>query len=493
MLSAAERLRADLGEAPASEGVRVKATKTNTDTTIFSVANDADTRRVLDALGLARTDTKRGEKVTCPGCGNGPDDGNDGALVSDHGIKCLHATCAHVGPAGKPGFRGNVDIVMATNGCSNVEAAKWICQQLVCEQPVGDDEPPPTDDWIPLDESAPDAPPAEVDAAPCWQVLDVGQIFGPLPPMVYLVEALDLCAGAPGLWAGGGYSAKTVAAQSAAVAIATGQSVWGSFAARQGRVLHLDYEQGERLTRERYQRIAAAMLVTPHDIGDRLALVSMPTVYLDQLTAEPRLMDLLRGFDVAFIDSLRAACPNLEENDSGARVVLDMLNRVSNATGCVVIVIHHARKPSKEAPGGSRASIRGSGAIFDACGSVLVFDGPKGEPVRVTHEKARNSGRTVDDFEITVSDVDIDGNPRAGLQVVASALAPSTTEPSEAQRQLMDRLVEALRTEGPAASKTALANRVAGKREAKFAGIDQLVLDGRIAADGKVHRLGGES
>lgn len=352
-------------------------------------------------------------------------------------------------------------------------------------------EPPPVDDWMPLDESAPDAPPTDVAAAPCWQLLDVGHIFGPLPPMVYLVEALDLCAGAPGLWAGGGYSAKTVAAQSAAVAIASGQSVWGSFAARRGRVLHLDYEQGERLTRERYQRIASAMLVTPHDIGDRLALVSMPTVYLDQLTAEPRLVDLLRGFDVAFIDSLRAACPNLEENDSGARVVLDMLNRVSNATGCVVIVIHHARKPSKEAPGGSRASIRGSGAIFDACGSVLVFDGPKNEPVRVSHEKARNSGRTVDDFEITVSDVEMDGNPRAGLQVIASALASSstTTEPSEAQRQLMERLVESLRSEGPAGSRTALVNRVQGKVQAKYAALDQLVLDGRIEVDGKVHRL----
>src|SRR5687768_17999122 len=43
------------------------------------------------------------------------------------------------------------------------------------------------------------------------------------------------------------------------VCIATGTRVFGMHPVRQGRVMHLDYEQGRRLTRTRYQRLAAAL------------------------------------------------------------------------------------------------------------------------------------------------------------------------------------------------------------------------------------------
>jgi hypothetical protein len=58
------------------------------------------------------------------------------------------------------------------------------------------------------------------------------------------------------LIAGYGFTGKTIAAQALALAIASGGRVWDMFAARSGRVLHLDYEQGQRLTNERYQRLA---------------------------------------------------------------------------------------------------------------------------------------------------------------------------------------------------------------------------------------------
>ena len=123
---------------------------------------------------------------------------------------------------------------------------------------ANDDSPPPSDDWQPSDADAPDAPPA-AEAAPktapptAWPVLDVSAIFEPLPPLNYLVESLDLCVGPPMLFAGYGFSGKTIAAQSMALSIATGERVWGAFSARQGRVIHIDYEQGPWLTRNRYQ------------------------------------------------------------------------------------------------------------------------------------------------------------------------------------------------------------------------------------------------
>lgn len=297
---------------------------------------------------------------------------------------------------------------------------------------------PPPDDWAdaePSDDDAPDAPPAPesgrsaAEKPKAWPSLDVDGIFARLDPIAYAVRGLDLCPGAPAMVAGYGFSGKTVALQSAALAIATGQRVWGTFEAKRGRVLHVDYEQGQRLTRERYQRLAAGLTVGPSDIGDRLTLVSMPQIYLDGASVET-LCKLFDGYDLVIIDSLRAACPTLEENDSSIRCVLDNLTRASERTGCTVIVIHHARKPQQNASGGAKMAIRGSGALFDACSSVLVFEAERGEVTRVSHEKARNSGRLTEDFEIRISDLADDCLP--GLLVEASA-APDRAVAADAR------------------------------------------------------------
>lgn len=302
----------------------------------------------------------------------------------------------------------------------------------------GDADAPPGDDgfdeWEPTDD---DEPSHEEPNQMAWPVLNVPAIFDKLEPIAYLVPPLDLCPGAPALFAGYGYSRKTIAAQSMELAVAAGLPVWGSFAARQGRALHVDYEQGSRLTRERFQRLALGIGIGPTDLEDRLAFVSMPQTYLDS-NVESFLAQRFDGFDLVVIDSFRAACPSLEENDSSARLVLDMLTRVSERVGCIVVVIHHARKPSRDRVGGARMAIRGSGALYDACGSVLVFEAEKDQPTRVSHEKARVSGQLVDDFELMTNDVEFGGNPRAGVVVSARTAASreDAAEDARAARQL---------------------------------------------------------
>jgi hypothetical protein len=255
-----------------------------------------------------------------------------------------------------------------------------------------------------------------------FPLVNASGIFAPLEPCKYVIRAIDLCPGAPGLWAGYGYSKKTIAAQSAALDIAAGTgNVWGCFASTQGRVLHLDYEQGERLSRERYQRLGFARMIGPDDLGDRLSLVSMPRRYLEHPAAEVELSRLVEGYTLVIADSLTAACPTIEQNASEARRPLDMLTRVSEKTGAAFVVIHHARKPNASQQGGLKMAIRGSGAIFDACSSVLVFEGEKDQPTRVSHEKARSSGIETDDFEIAIADIPDGANPMAGVLVTAAA------------------------------------------------------------------------
>ncbi|MCE7893966.1 MAG: hypothetical protein DYH12_30430 [Sorangiineae bacterium PRO1] len=357
--------------------------------------------------------------------------------------------------------------------------------------------PPPDDDWddwTPDDDDAPDAAPerASEDAPVVWPVLGVAAIFAALDPIRFLVAALDLCPGAPGLLAGYGYSGKTLAAQSMGLAVAAGDRVWGAFAATQGRVLHIDFEQGKRLTRERYQRLALGMSVGPSDLGDRLALVSMPRIYLDGMS-EDALAARLDGFDLAILDSLRAACPTIDENDSGVRRVLDLLTRASERTGCVVIVIHHARKPQRDSAGGAKMAIRGSGAIFDACGSVLVFEGDKGQATRVSHEKARVSGRLVEDFTLSISDAEIGSDPRAGVLVTASA-APSREDAADdaraaRQRERTERIAGELRDLFRRAPEQGGADSIAvqlGRKAADVRAALTVMLDnGELTATGK--------
>lgn len=281
-----------------------------------------------------------------------------------------------------------------------------------------------------------------------WSVMDAAAIFAPLEPVRHVIASLDICAGAPGMWAGFGFSGKTVAAQQAEVEIAAGiGKVFGCFAAPQGRVVHVDFEQGSRLTRERFQRLAMSHMLGPSDLEGRLSLVTMPDLYLDNPASEAALCRIVDDHMLAVVDSFRAAAPSIDENSSEARRVLDMLTRVSETTGCAFVVIHHSRKPSQNQIGGAKMAIRGSGALFDAAGSVLVFEGAKGEPVRVSHEKARASGRLAEDFELTISDVPDGHNPRAGLVATAEAARSLADVAEESARTKRLAKVDRLRSE----------------------------------------------
>jgi hypothetical protein len=254
-----------------------------------------------------------------------------------------------------------------------------------------------------------------------------------IPEPAWLVRSLGWCPGAPHLVAGYGYSGKTTTLQAAAVAIATGRPLWGYYASRRGRVLHLDFEQGARLTLEKYQRLirAAGVSLPP----DTLRLRSLPSYRVGIETAE-MLRREIDGFDLVIIDSLRAAAPGIDENDSRIREPLDMLGEVSIATNATIVVVHHARKPSVTDSGASRYAIRGSGAIYDACSSVLVMHGDKGQPPTVSHEKARELGQVVDDFCVAIRDVAGPTGPRWGLEVATfgAEVARAAREAAKAQQ-----------------------------------------------------------
>ena len=175
----------------------------------------------------------------------------------------------------------------------------------------------------------------------------------PLEPVGYLVEALGLVGGggAPHLVAGYGFSGKTIALQSMALSLAAGRSVWGVHLGPAKRVLHVDLEQGERLTRRRYQRLAHSMGLDLAELGDSIAVAVMPKLGLHEQHAAAW-KALMAGYDLVMVDSLRAATGGIDENSSEMRGALDLLGQASEATGCHGIVIHHSRKPTEDSKGG---------------------------------------------------------------------------------------------------------------------------------------------
>lgn len=250
------------------------------------------------------------------------------------------------------------------------------------------------------------------------------EIFDAVEPVNWLVPDLYLCAGRPSQFQGYGYSGKTVAAQSLALAVVSGSKVWGRFPCRRGKVLHIDYEQGRRATKRRYKRLAYVMGLAPDDVVD-LRICCLPEVRLSDPMAESWLARECEGVALCVIDSLRAAIGgDIDENDSSVRTYIDKLLRVSDRTGCCFVILHHAGKGRGE--GDQREAGRGSSAIFDAAGTVLKLDQAKhseGEAVAVTKVQmskaaAEASGSKVPDFYLRIEDVPDEAytDPKAGLR-----------------------------------------------------------------------------
>lgn len=315
-------------------------------------------------------------------------------------------------------------------------------------------------------------------------------LTAPVAPIDYLVEKLDLFAGAPAMLAGLGFVGKSIVLQQAAVDIALDRRVWGEFAARKGaRVLHIDGEQG-RVTVTRYQRIARAAGVDLAEISKRLSVTMFPPLILDSSSAEAALARECQGFDLVILDSYRAFVRTVDENSSEARTPLDMLGRVSTKIGATFVVIHHARKPVKDAPGGAKATIRGSGALFDACGSVVVLSAERGEPTCVEHVKARSTGKPANEFFLAIEDVPIDGDATAGLRVLhqSTEQAKPRKEPAKVHSELMERIRGALKKHPDVPGKKALLARMGVKSGPFFTAFAELEALGEVVNLGTYHK-----
>jgi hypothetical protein len=269
--------------------------------------------------------------------------------------------------------------------------------------------------------------------------------FEERPEIQFLVPELGIAPGPPTMVVALGYVGKSLFMLSLLLSVASGQPVWSMFGVpRKGRSIFLDYEGPDVLLQDRLQRLAVGMGLGPEIAG--MIDHGRPPTYLDGQRDAVRawLVETLGGYAAAVIDSYRVACPTIDENDSRAAIPLDLLAEASELTGCVVFVIHHASKGSKDED--DAVNPRGSTALFNACGTVLTISSkdPEG-PKRVQHTKAKFARRPQPAFMVRIEDLPIS----CGVEPVRVVGLNKAEHEARELSQNEQRILRTLREQGP--------------------------------------------
>lgn len=319
-----------------------------------------------------------------------------------------------------------------------------------------------------LPPAAPGSTPAGPLKRTSWD--DLMQPLGPVP---WLCQGLGIVPGRPTIVFGASGSGKTWAIQEFALAVATGTPAFGRHAVQQGRVLHLDLDQGARATQERYQALAIARGGLPN--GAQLEVVTFG-LRLTDANAREVLLAETKGHTLVVIDSLRAASDG-DENTTEFAQSLAMLAEVSNTTGCTCLVLHHE--------GHSNGRARGTSAIVDRAGAMWRVSREQDGPAKFERTKASefDTGPRPPPFWTRLEldqghDARLD---RSGARVVVCE-APEGVDEGEARMQT-SKLYDTIRrvvTNNPCATINALHAAVGGRKGDVCDAVNELLVTGDL-------------
>jgi hypothetical protein len=329
-------------------------------------ANSIDTIAVLDRLNIEHWRGSRGEMFVCPGCAE-----RDSLVCDNGGGKCFHDRCGHVGVREKRGFRTNTELVAQAKDIEPEAAAKWLCAKFGIERAA-----------TKTSAGSSKASPSPKQERPAeWVVRLPEEIFGPLTEPDYLIAGVIRRGGLLEIQAYGG-SGKSWLAVNLALCVATGSPWLGRLDTKQCTVAYLDYESGFYECARRLQANARALDLLPPVSG--IGLITMPDSYMTSDGFEAAVTKLAGAYDVIIIDTLKAASPGVDENDSKIREGLDRLRRVGERTGCTfVVLIHSKKKSNSQTEIDPRERDRGSSASYDAADAQLSIEYTEGQPLRV--------------------------------------------------------------------------------------------------------------
>lgn len=312
--------------------------------------------------------------------------------------------------------------------------------------------------------------------------LPFDEVWTPEPEAKLVIPGLGVAPGPVHLVTGTWYTGKTLLLGTMGLCVASGRDLFGLYRVQRGPWIHFDHEMGRRHLKRYVQRLRAGLGVEPEELRDRMSLRVLPTLNLRHEKAIDLYTEILAGYAIATIDPLRAAAPGADENKSEFREYLDLLNVVSDRTGCSIMVLHHGGKPTAE-PAARRNTGRGTSAIDDAAQSKFVLSAEeKGAPMLVTHEKTRELAKTLDDFYLEI----VNGDEFVRLahrDVEEMGRRTENDRSAKAQAAIRQALSKfAGRFQG---SRDDLVRLVGGRRENTTRAISEMVTSNMLRSEGR--------
>lgn len=312
---------------------------------------------------------------------------------------------------------------------------------------------------------------APVQAATFGVPLGPAQLNQPVPPVSWVADEF-IARGTVNLIAGRCGAKKSFVALDLLVSVATGRPLFGKRGVSPGRAIYLDYENGSRRMRTRTQKLMLGQGVPPtapievhcfpglrlNDdgfAGALAGLVAMPPV--------PHLV---------VIDTLLAALPGVEENDSGIRQYVDQLRPLADQLNVAFVLIHHAGKGRGQS---GTDVVRGSSAIADAVDVVIEAEGTDGG-VKLRWHKNRDGEA---------------GHP-IELDFVTSPLGYALVEQQAVQvaaaiQHVLDTTVLQAVQQAPGSNQEALAKATGHRKADVVQSLQRLVQAGVVVHPGRGH------
>lgn len=333
------------------------------------------------------------------------------------------------------------------------------------------------------------ASPATSEAPPTVEPVTLWgeDLAKPLPPVPWLCEGLTIGPGRATVFAGEGGTRKGWWACAMQLCGAAERKLLGRFQFKEGlRSVYFDYEQTERVSRERYQLLALGLGLDLASLGKRIGYRwrPIPTMAPRSVKEMTQAIDALcwhtEGLDLAFVDSVRACSPGIEENSVFASIPFDLATAVSERTGVAFAFNDHSGKPTSD-PANARArkhAQRGHSSKLDACQSLFVFSAKKGQPTLVSCERSQTAAETAwpKDFQFTLQ-----VSQRGGLELVEIGMVQEI--PGSPNKINIERLSEAVFmciVQNPEISSNELVTRVGRKAQDVRAARDFLVRLGKV-------------
>lgn len=325
------------------------------------------------------------------------------------------------------------------------------------------------------------------------ELVDVGSVPAEMPPVPYLSPRLGFAPGRPCCLVGYAGAGKTMLAADLALGVSAPEGMaatcWGGLPVeRRGRVVMIDLEVGDYLTKQRLTDLAHGRWAQLAQWSGRLAFACFPRWSLVSPGAEERLEATIKGAALCIIDSLTMLLGGQDENASSVADCIGLLARVSERTGCAILVLHHEGKPPADGPKAAHLRGRGSSAIQGMWSSQWAVASLGEGRLKLEHGK-NQWGPLLESHSCQIADLTDEDGRKVGVRLAPLSTpqdGPGAAAPAGALAAAKRQAVEALGAFGEMTGE-ALAKAIKAGKDTKYRAIKDLTSEGVIVRrqDGK--------